>query len=643
MGWGTDLTFSFSLEFFPEAFALKNPMELCIIVLATQLVFTDFLGDTMAATTPKNISLRTSIRRLLQLSGRSQIWLYIAMAMAVLNTALTVAAMLCVARFIDAVTANRSEEFFFYLGLTVLFFLLTVPAEYFRTRSVGLFSERTMATLRDKIATQATLLPMNYLDERHTGDFLSVVNADLSRLQKLTATSLLEAVAQTVMAVGALLTLIIISWQLALVSTLMIPFMFIVMSRLSQPVAQRSNEMQEAIGETLSIAQDGLAGLMVTKAFNLVGVMDARFEKMNHTALGKGLLLARLRAATDGGGMVFGILPFLVTFGYGGYLTINGFLTFGALLAFINMLNYVANPLSQLPPVIANIGEASGAAQRMFQIFDQTTERISGGSFRPQPGTEMGHMLRMEHVQFSYGDEPVLKDVSFSIHTGETVAVVGPSGGGKSTLLKLLLGYYPPQSGKVALFGHDLEGWSLDAARQQMAFVAQDTYLFPVSLAENIACGKPGANQAEIEQAARMANIHDFISSLPEGYQTLAGERGARLSGGQRQRLSLARAVLKDAPILLLDEPTSALDTESEALVQEALERFMAGKTTMVIAHRLSTIRDADRVLVLEHGQIVEEGSHDELMARGGRYQELYLRQFDEPGSPAQGGSHAAL
>ncbi len=592
----------------------------------------------MTAASPPKISLRTSIRRLLQLSGRGQVWLYVAMAMAVLNTGLTVAAMLCMARFVDAVTANRPGEFFTYMGLTVLFFLLNAPAGYLRTRSIGLFSERTMARLREKIAVQATVLPMHYLEERHTGDFLSVVNADLSRLQKLTANSLLEAVAQTVMAVGALGALIVISWQLALVSTLMIPVMFIVMSRLSQPVAQRSNEMQEAIGETLSIAQDGLAGLMVTKAFNLVGVMDRRFEKMNQTALGKGLLLARLRAATDGGGFVFGILPFLVTFGYGGYLTINGFLTFGSLMAFISLLNYVANPLSSLPPVIANIGEASGAAQRMFQIFDQAAERAGGSSFAVEPGVEV---LRMEHAHFSYGDEPVLKDVNFSIREGETVAVVGPSGGGKSTLLKLVLGYYPPESGRVLLFEHDLEEWSLDAARSQMAFVAQDTYLFPVSLAENIACGKTGASQAEIKQAARLANIHDFIVSLPEGYQTLAGERGARLSGGQRQRLSLARAVLKDAPILLLDEATSALDTESEALVQEALERFMLGRTTVVIAHRLSTIRDANRVLVLEHGQIVEEGSHAELMALGGRYQELYLRQFDEPSLPAQGASHA--
>ena len=238
-------------------------------------------------------------------------------------------------------------------------------------------------------------------------------------------------------------------------------------------------------------------------------------------------------------------------------------------------------------------------------------------------------MIRFKDLSFAYqADTPILRQVNFEVQHGEKIAIVGPSGSGKSTLLKLILGYYPVEDGRVYLFGEDLNHWQLEAARQQMALVAQDTYLFPVSVEENIACGKLGSDRQAIEQAAAAANIHDYIQTLPQGYQTSVGERGARLSGGQKQRLSLARAILKNAPVLLLDEPTSALDSESEALVQEALDRFMADHTTIVIAHRLSTIKNADRVLVLDQGQIIEQGSHEELLAKGGLYQELYHKQF---------------
>jgi len=249
-------------------------------------------------------------------------------------------------------------------------------------------------------------------------------------------------------------------------------------------------------------------------------------------------------------------------------------------------------------------------------------------------------VIRFKDLSFAYqADTPILRQVSFEVQPREKVAIVGPSGSGKSTLLKLILGYYPVEEGRVYLYGEDLNRWQLEAARQQMSLVAQDTYLFPVSVEENIACGKLGSDRQAIERAAAAANIHDYIQTLPQGYRTPVGERGARLSGGQRQRLSLARAILKNAPILLLDEPTSALDSESEALVQEALDRFMADHTTIVIAHRLSTIKNADRVLVLDQGRIIEQGTHEELLAKGGLYQELYHKQFGLVTAQAEGGA----
>lgn len=588
----------------------------------------------MSEDSDQRVPVWPAIRRLLQLSGRNQAWLYLATGIAVLDMVITITWNFTLARFVDAVSAGSVSGYTYYLLLTMALIALSIPTGYLRARSLGQFSERTLAGLREKIAAQATLLPMRYLEERHSGDLLAVVNADLARLKNLTASSLLEVVSQSLMAVGALVALFVISWPLALVSTLLTPLMFVIMSRLNQPIARRAQEMQQAIGDTVSVAQDGLGGLMVTRAFNLTQIMDDRFRSANQRALTKGLSLTRLRAITDGGGNIFGALPFLLTFGFGGYLAITGSLTFGNLLAFINLLNWVANPLSSLPPIIASIGEAAGAAQRTYQILDQPVERSGGSDFAPD---DQATVVRFENTRFAYDAEPVLKDVSLCVRKGQTVAIVGSSGGGKSTLLKLLLGFYPVEDKRVFLFGHDLNQWSLPAARQHMAFVAQDTYLFPVSVAENIACGRPGANQVEIERAARMANIHDYIVSLPEGYRTPVGERGARLSGGQRQRLSLARAILKDAPILLLDEPTSALDTESESLVQEALQRFMAGRTTIVIAHRLSTIRNADVVLVLEGGRIVEQGTHDELLGCEGRYKALYLRQFDATNPTALG------
>jgi ABC-type multidrug transport system fused ATPase/permease subunit len=585
-----------------------------------------------------------AIRRLVRMSGREQLWLYLAMGAAVIEAGTTVASSLWLGRTIDAVLGGSESRFGPYLALTVLLMGMSAPLGLGRTRALGLFSERTMASLRERVARQATVMPVAYLESRHTGDLLTLVNADLGKVQALLGAGLLTVVSQTVLALAALTALIAISWSLALVSTLMLPLMFVVMSRIATPVAMRSQEVQEELGQAMSVAQDGLGGLMVTRAFGLAGLMDTRFRTANQRALQHGLAVTRLRALADAGGSVFGVLPFLVTFGFGGYLAISGGLTFGRLAAFINMLNHVANPLGTLPPAIAGLGEAAGAAQRLFGLLDAPGERSDGA---PAPGAHAlapaTPVVAMRDITFGYASEPVLSGLSLSAAAGETVALVGSSGSGKSTVLKLLLGFYHVTAGQITLLGRDLSEWSLAGARSTMAYMGQEPYLFPVSLAENIALGRPGASREEIEQAARLADIHDDIAALPFGYETMAGERGARLSGGQRQRVVLARAILRDAPLLLLDEPTAALDAESEAQVQAALDRFMAGRTTFVVAHRLSTIRDAGHVVVLDRGHIVEEGSHDELMARGGRYRALYERQVAQgatAGAPAEGGLH---
>jgi ABC-type multidrug transport system fused ATPase/permease subunit len=300
------------------------------------------------------IPIWLSIRRILALSGRNRARLYLALTVAVLETGITIGFNWTLARFLDAVAAASLESFWYYLTLTFALGIVGIPLAYLRSAGVGTFSERTMMTLRTMIATRATVLPMRYLEKRHTGDLLAVVNADLAKVKALTSNVLLDLVAQSLMAVVALVTLFVISWPLALLSTILIPFMLVVMGRLNQPIAQRSEEMQQAIGETVSIAQDGLGGIMVTRAYNLPKMMDGRFRQVNLMALWKGQALARKRAIVDGASFLFGALPFLITFGIGGYLAITGRLSFGSLFMFINLLNYVANPLSTIPSLIAS-------------------------------------------------------------------------------------------------------------------------------------------------------------------------------------------------------------------------------------------------------------------------------------------------
>lgn len=569
------------------------------------------------------------VRRMVHMAGGLQAWLYAALGIDLVQAAILILSSHFIRKFFDAVSENQPDVFWRYVIFSLAISAVGIPVAYLRTSSIGRFSEGGLARIRKLIAARSARLPIDYLEQRHTGDMLSVINSDLGKIKTLLNNNLIDLVGQSVRALAAFAYILSINWFLALVTVIATPLLFMLVSALSAPVSKRSEEMQEEIGKVNSIAQDGLSGAMLVKAFNLTGIMEERFNTANQGVLKKGLKIARLRALIEGGGFGLSILPFIIAMGLGGYLAIQDRITFGSLFAFINLLNWVVNPLGSIPGILASISEAAGAGRRVLEVVDHAPER-EGGAEIAGIAADKEAAIQLRNVGFAYnGSDPVLRKVSLDIRKGQTVAIVGPSGGGKSTLVKLILGYYPLSWGKMRFFGRDLESWNLSAAREQMAFVAQDTYLFPVSIGENIRLGKMGATQAEVEEAARQANIHDFIISLPQGYDTLAGEWGSRLSGGQKQRISLARAILKNAPILLLDEPTSALDTESETLVQQALDRFTADRTTIVIAHRLSTIKNADQVVVLRDGEIAEQGTHEELLALGGVYTDLYQNQFN--------------
>ena len=559
-------------------------------------------------------------------------WLAIAIIGTVGASVLSLVTFDHIRQFTDLVLAGETELFFDVTKILVLLILSAVANEFLLRYCAGRFAEDVTARIRTNLVVKIDQLPVEYLDGQHSGDIMSRLSNDVNLVRDFLAHPLTRLISIPLMMVFALGYMLWVSWSLTLLSVLLIPIMGWVSGKISTAMGTYSSKLQHQLGKVNEAARDSLGGVIVTKSYNLEDRQYVSYSARVQETVNSGLELAKRRSLLGGLASIFNISPFIICLFYGGILISTGQISPGQLLAFVNLLNYVANPMQQIPRLMGQIHITRAAYRRITEIMELKSERASGTDLEPKGDV----VLEFSQVVFGYEDKVIFDDLSFQVRRGEQVALVGPSGGGKSTILKLMAGLYPIKGGNVNFFGHPLEHWNLKAMRRYIAMVTQDTYLYPGTISENIGYGKLGSSEEQIIQAAKQANAHDFIISLPRGYQSQVGEMGTRLSGGQRQRIAIARAILNDSELLLLDEPTSALDTESELLVQQALDLFMVGRTSIIVAHRLSTIKNADRVLVIADGGVAEEGSHQELLARKGVYYRLYQTQFAKDSADKQ-------
>ncbi len=553
--------------------------------------------------------------------------LVIGILFTILFSVITVGFSYLIRMVIDSAVEGQREIFNAFIIVSLIMIAVNFFIAYLRTRIIGRYTEQGIASLREQFSQKVTAISFEDLSDMASGEILSRGTNDLSRVKQFTSTTLPRLIQIPLTGLLALGLLLFFSWQLTLFSLVMVPVLVIGSGLLMQPIGKASKAVQAKLGKINALSIDMIKGAETVKAYNLEEPLLEQGKEAIDESVVSGTELAKKRAVLESFSMGFSIVPFVTTFILGGYFVINEMMTPGSLLAFINLLNFLTLPLSQMTILIGDAKRDMAAAERIFEIIDTPVERQDGETLSIN---EPPIMVQFNDVSFRYRDaeKDVINNLNFSIKANQTVAFVGPSGGGKSTVVKLLLGYYEAYQGTITVGGHELRKWSLNALRDTMAIVSQDTYLFPESIKENIRYGKVSASDKEVINAAKKANADQFISDLSDGYDTLLQEHGSSLSGGQKQRLAIARAILKDAPILLLDEATSALDRESEAIVQEAFQTLAKEKTAIVIAHRLSTVADADCIFVIDQGRIVESGTQEALMKQAGLYAKLYQKQL---------------
>ena len=514
-----------------------------------------------------------------------------------------------------------------FLGLVVLQGFCSMGHSYL----TAWISQRIIADFRRHLFAHLHTLSVSFFSRRRTGELLSRLMNDVTVVQSVVTETPIDSAKQLVTFVGGITFLLMMNWRLCLLILILLPLLVLVAKVFGRRLKSLSTSIQDHTAAMSTLIEEVISGIRIVKSFVQTQREETRFAAQVEQTLALTMRKAGVMA-------VFIPVISLLTFSaaaavlwYGGQQVIDGRVSPGDLFAFVLFAGILIGPFSSAARVFAQIREAQGATQRVFEILDTSSE-VSDSPTATTLSSVSGH-IRVEHIGFAYDPrQPVLTDISFEAKPGELVAIVGPTGAGKTTVMNLLHRFYDPTEGRITIDGHDLRQVTMDSWYRQIALVPQETILFGGTILDNIRYGDEKASQEKVEAASRAAHAHDFIMNFPDQYQTIVGEKGINVSGGQRQRIAIARAIVKNPRVLLLDEATSALDSESERLVQEALEQLMKGRTTFVIAHRLTTIQRADRILVLNKGRLVETGTHAELMDHKGLYQYLYtLRLIELP------------